>query len=1054
MIKKLLQFSLGNKFAIFLMVVLVVLGGVYASAKLKLELLPDVQNPVISVTTTMPGATPQSTQDEISSKIDNQVRSLAYVKDVKTQSIQNASIVTVEYENNTDMDKAEEQLKKEIDKIKFKDEVSQPELRRNSMDAFPVLAYSFSNKDNDLKKVTKVLNEQLIPKLQTVDGVQNAQLNGQTNREITLKFKQEELEKYGLTADDVENYLKTATRTTPLGLFQFGDKDKSIVVDGQYQSVDAFKNINIPLTLAGGQGQAQSQSGNNQNSAMSDVNQASQQTSKSAASNSISGMPTAKLKDLADITVGDVRSSISKTNGKDAVNLQITKAQDANTVQVAKDVQQKIDTFIEENKDLNVTKTMDTAKPVEKSLYTMVEKAALGTIVAIIVILLFLRNIRTTLISIISIPLSLLMALIALKLSNVSLNILTLGALTVAIGRVIDDSIVVVENIYRRLTDPDEKLKGENLIISATTEVFKPIMSSTLVTIIVFLPLVFVSGSVGEMFRPFALAIAFSLLASLLVSITLVPALASTLFKKGVKRRNKQHQEGLGFVSTTYKKVLKWSLNHKWIVIILSTLILILTIVFGGPRLGTSFISAGDDKFLAITYTPKPGETEQSVLNHAKDVEKYLKQKKHVKTIQYSVGGSSPVDPTGSTNSMAIMVEYDNDTPNFDVEADKVIKHVDGFKHPGEWKNQDLGTGAGNKSVEVTVKGPSTEAIKSTVQRIEQEMKQVKGLANVKSDLSQTYDQFEIKVDQNKAAENGISASQLAVHLNENLPEKTVTTVKENGKSIDVKVKQNKKTDWSEDKLNNITLKKPTGGTIKLGDIATLVKTTTPSKLTQEQGDYATTVSGKVTNKDVGGTTRQVMSKINNLDKPNNVKVNIGGASDDINNAMTQLAFAMLAAIIIVYLILVITFKGGLAPFTILFSLPFTVIGVIIALLITGETISVPSLIGMLMLIGIVVTNAIVLIDRVINNEQQGMEMKEALIEAGGTRIRPILMTAIATIGALVPLLFGQDSSILISKGLAATVIGGLISSTLLTLVVVPVIYEILFTLKNRITKR
>ncbi|HDA1247952.1 TPA: efflux RND transporter permease subunit [Staphylococcus aureus] len=1012
MIKKLLQFSLGNKFAIFLMVVLVVLGGVYASAKLKLELLPNVQNPVISVTTTMPGATPQSTQDEISSKIDNQVRSLAYVKNVKTQSIQNASIVTVEYENNTDMDKAEEQLKKEIDKIKFKDEVGQPELRRNSMDAFPVLAYSFSNKENDLKKVTKVLNEQLIPKLQTVDGVQNAQLNGQTNREITLKFKQNELEKYGLTADDVENYLKTATRTTPLGLFQFGDKDKSIVVDGQYQSVDAFKNINIPLTLAGGQGQSQSQSDNKQNSAMSDVNQASpQQNSKASAPNNISGMPTAKLGDLADITVGDVRTSISKTNGKDAVNLQITKAQDANTVQVAKDVQRKIDTFVDENKDFNVTKTMDTAKPVEKSLYTMVEKASLGTIVAIIVILLFLRNIRTTAISIISIPLSLLMALIALKLSDVSLNILTLGALTVAIGRVIDDSIVVVENIYRRLTDSEEQLKGENLIISATTEVFKPIMSSTLVTIIVFLPLVFVSGSVGEMFRPFALAIAFSLLASLLVSITLVPALAATLFKKGVKRRNKQHQEGLGVVSTTYKKVLHWSLNHKWIVIILSTLILVATIVFGGPRLGTSFISA-------------------------------------------SVGGSSPVDPTGSTNSMAIMVEYDNDTPNFDVEADKVIKHVDGFKHPGEWKNQDLGTGAGNKSVEVTVKGPSMDAIKSTVKDIEQKMKQVKGLANVKSDLSQTYDQYEIKVDQNKAAENGISASQLAMHLNENLPEKTVTTVKENGKTVDVKVKQNKQTDWSEDKLNNITLKKPTGGTIKLGDIATLVKTTTPSKLTQEQGDYATTVSAKVTNKDVGGTTRQVMSKINNLDKPNNVKVNIGGASDDINNAMTQLAFAMLAAIIIVYLILVITFKGGLAPFTILFSLPFTVIGVIIALLITGETISVPSLIGMLMLIGIVVTNAIVLIDRVINNEQQGMEMKEALIEAGGTRIRPILMTAIATIGALVPLLFGQDSSILISKGLAATVIGGLISSTLLTLVVVPVIYEILFTLKKRFTKR
>lgn len=213
-------------------------------------------------------------------------------------------------------------------------------------------------------------------------------------------------------------------------------------------------------------------------------------------------------------------------------------------------------------------------------------------------------------------------------------------------------------------------------------------------------------------------------------------------------------------------------------------------------------------------------------------------------------------------------------------------------------------------------------------------------------------------------------------------------------------------------------------------------------------------MTGKVSDKDVGGKSHEVMSQLNDIHKPNNVKMNVGGATDDINTAMSQLAIAMLAAIIIVYLILVITFKGGLAPFTILFSLPFTVVGVVLALVITGETISVPSLIGMLMLIGIVVTNAIVLIDRVINNEKNGLEMKEALIEAGGTRIRPILMTAIATIGALIPLLFGQDSSILISKGLAATVIGGLVSSTILTLIVVPVIYEILFTLKNKLSRK
>ena len=252
----------------------------------------------------------------------------------------------------------------------------------------------------------------------------------------------------------------------------------------------------------------------------------SQMSNQSQASNG--EMPSVPLSELATITVGDERESISKTNGKDAVNVQIMKAQDANTVQVAKEAQNKIDEFVKNNDDIKATKTMDTAKPIEDSLYTMVEKAALGTIVAIIVILLFLRNIRTTAISIVSIPLSILIALIALKLSDVSLNILTLGALTIAIGRVIDDSIVVVENIYRRLSDSKEELSGNNLVISATREVFKPILSSTIVTIIVFLPLAFVSGSVGEMFRPFALAIAFSLLASLLVSITVVPALAST----------------------------------------------------------------------------------------------------------------------------------------------------------------------------------------------------------------------------------------------------------------------------------------------------------------------------------------------------------------------------------------------------------------------------------------------------------------------------------------------------------------------------------------------
>ncbi|MCU5745170.1 efflux RND transporter permease subunit [Staphylococcus sp. SQ8-PEA] len=1029
MIKKLLQFSLGNKFAIFLMVLLVILGGIYSASKMKLELIPDIEEPTITVQTVEQGATPETVKSDISDKIDEQVRSMAKVSNVSSQSMANASMVTVKYNRGTDMDKAENDLKKEIDKIKFKKAVEEPDLVRNNVNTFPVVAYSFTDKDNNLNNVTKKVKNNLIPKLQTVSGVQNAQTNGQTSKEIGIKFNKKALQEKGLDQQSVQDYIKDSSDQSPLGLFQFKDKEKSIVLDGHFRSLSALKNLEIPLSV----------------SKNSDSEGSQKQRTKK-------GEPTVRLTDIADVTEGNVRESISKTNGKDAVNVQVTKAQDANAVQVASNVRKEINQFTKKNPGLKATKVMDTAKPIEDSIYTMVEKAALGTIVAIIIILLFLRNIRTTAISIVSIPMSILIALIAMKLCDISLNILTLGALTVAIGRVIDDSIVVIENIYRRLSNSAEKEAGESLIVSATKEVFKPIMSSTIVTIVVFLPLAFIQGSVGEMFRPFALAITFSLLASLLVSITIVPALGSTLFKRGIRKRSVNNS--LGTLSTSYRKILHWSLNHKWIVIIISTVILFFTIVIGGTRIGTSFISTGEDKYLALTYKPEPGETEKSVLDHAEQVQKYLNGKSKVKTVQYSVGGASPQDPTGNTNNLALMVEYDKNTPNFDEEPDKVLHHVDKFKHPGSWNNQDLGTGGDNNTIKVKVQGETLGEINDTAKKVEHLMKKNSALTNVKSDLTQTYQEYQIHVDHNKAANKGIKAKQLALALNENAPEETITSVKENGHSINVKVRKDKERHWSKEKLEQVKIPSPTGQEVQLSDIATLEKGETPNKLETESGNYQTTVTGKAINKDVGGVSSDVLSQVKKIDKPRSVSIDVGGASEDIDEAISQLTFAMIAAVIIVYLVLVLTFKGALAPFTILFSLPYTAIGVIIALLITGETFSVSTLIGMLMLIGIVVTNAIVLVDRVINNQQEGMAMKEALIEAGGTRIRPILMTALATIGALIPLLFGQDSSILISKGLAAAVVGGLISSTLLTLIVVPVIYEILFTLKDKIVRR
>ncbi|QLK86631.1 efflux RND transporter permease subunit [Staphylococcus sp. 17KM0847] len=1034
MVKKLIDFSLSNKFAVMLMVILIILGGAYASFKMKLELLPDTEPPMLTITTTMPGATPETVMEEVSDPIDDAIRGMSDVSSVKTESLANASLITVNFNEHTDMDDAEQRIDKALKKIEFDESVESPEIQRNSLYAFPVVAYSILHDKNDIKASTKAVKENLIPKLQEINGVQRATVNGQTSRQVTIEFDEQKLGKAGLTQQQVSDYIEAATKEVPLGLFQFGDTEKSIVIDGQFTSVDTLKAMDIPLAIA------QQQEDTSQSSSAENTPSASEGAGQSV-----------KLQDIAKVSLTDERDSISRTNGKDAVDIQVIKAQDANTVAVAKEVDDTIQSFVKTHKDLKSVQIMDTAKPIKDSLNTMIEKALLGSIVAIIVIMLFLRNFRMTTISVVSIPLSLLIAMIALKLTDVSLNILTLGALTVAIGRVIDDSIVVIENIYRRLTRTDEQHTGDGLIVSATKEVFIPIMSSTIVTIVVFAPLAFVTGMVGEMFRPFAYAVAFSLLASLLVSITVVPVLGSVFFKKGLRRKP---QESVGVVGRYYKRILSWSLDHKWLVMILSTVLLLASIGIGIMKVGTSFISTGEDKFMALTYSPKPGETEQGVLSHAEQVEKYLSANQYVNNVQYSVGGASPVDPTGSTNSMALMVEYDTQTPHFDEEPQRVLDHIASYKHPGEWKHLDMSTGAASNALTVQVTGPSPEKIEKTVKTVEQKMKGIKGLTNVKSDLAETYEQYEVKVDTEKAGEQGITAGQLAMMLNANIPDTTVSKVKGQSQTYDVVVKQKKETEWTQQKLEQTPIPSPTGSSVTLSDIATLEKTSTPNKLVKEGGDYTSTVTGSISGDDVGAISQEVMKVLNQLDKPSDIQTSLGGTNEDIETAFTQLMFAMLAAILIVYLVLVLTFKGGLAPFTILFSLPYTVIGVVFALILTGETLSVPSMIGMLMLIGIVVTNAIVLIDRVINNEQAGMSMKAALLEAGGTRIRPILMTAIATIGALIPLLFGQDSSVLISKGLAATVIGGLLSSTLLTLIVVPVIYEVLFTIKKRLTKK
>jgi hydrophobic/amphiphilic exporter-1 (mainly G- bacteria), HAE1 family len=1080
---------LKNKFAIWLITLIVTIAGIYAGMNMKMETIPNINAPIITITTTYPGATPNQVAENVTKPIEQQIKNLPGVDTVSSTSMQNASTVQIQYNYSKDMDKAQNEVKDALTSVTLPEKVQAPTVSRFNINDFPILSLSLSNKHQSLAELTKTATEDVVPDLEGIEGVSQVQASGEYVQEVDLTFSQDKLNKYGLTEDTVKQMIQGSDVSVPLGLINFGNKNKSVVIDGNIKSLNDFKNIEIPYTpkqtpsmgAAGGSQTSTTQGGMQSSqlagrssqggqmpgrqSSQSQGAGAQSQTGTANAENTQAGgsfqagtsqtaaanvkLPTVKLKDLAKIELVGKHESISKTNGQESIGIEITKSTDANTVDVANKVNAEVSKLKKDHPGLTVSTILDQATPIKDSVHTMLTKAIIGAIFAVLIILVFLRNIRSTIISVISIPLSLLIGILILKQMDISLNIMTLGAMTVAIGRVVDDSIVVIENIYRRMSDPEELLRGKDLIREATKEMFRPIASSTIVTVAVFLPLGLVQGMVGQLFLPFALTLVFSLLASLVVAVTVVPMFADSLFKNGIKKRSQHEKEHTnGKFAGAYKKALNWSLNHKLITFGLAILLLIGSF-FLVPSIGVSFISNDQQKTVMATFNPNPGETQKDVEAVASKADDYFLHRKGVQNIQYSIGKSQF---GGSDQSALFYAEYNKDAKNFDKEPDKVIKDLQKMTNKGTWKSQDFSSSGSSNQLTVYVYGDDINQIKPVVLKLENSMKGIKNLKSVDSSLSKTYQEYTLEADQSKLSKLGLTAGQIAMGLNQTGNNPALTTIKINGKDLNVYIQADKSNYKNVNDLIDTKIKTALGTEVPLSKLVKVQTGDTPDTISRKDGKMYASVTGTIGQGDVSKVSKDVQKSIDKIDIPKNVQVSMSGVTKDIKDSFTNLGLAMLAAVAIVYLILVITFGGALAPLAVLFSLPFAIIGGLVALWIAHETISVTSMIGALMLIGIVVTNAIVLIDRVIHKEKDGFTTREALLEAGATRLRPILMTAIATIGALLPLAFGFEGGGLISKGMGVTVIGGLASSTLLTLLIVPVVYEFFmkFTRKRK----
>ncbi|MNX08118.1 Swarming motility protein SwrC [compost metagenome] len=1086
--KGIINFSLRNKFAVWLLTIIVVAAGLYSGLTMKQETIPNINVPYLSISAVYPGAAPENVVDEITKPLEQGLRNVEGIKTITSTSMENASSIVLEFNYGTNLDNASAAVREALNSVTLPDDAQKPQITRFSLNSLPVISLSMNAKDgNSLENLTRTAENDVKPALEKLEGVASVQVAGQYVKEVQLKFNQDKLKELGLTEDTVKKVVQASAVRVPLGLFEMDKSQKAVVVDGAITTVEDLKNVTIPVTpssggAAGAAGQGTAAGGAGTQGAAGQGTAAGGAGTQGAAGQAAAGkgapatgnasagqtaapgaagaaeiqgaavpasIPTVKLTDVATINVVGKAESISRTNGKESIGIQVVKSNDANTVDVVNKVKDRAESLKSEFKDLDLTILMDQGKPIEDSVNTMLSKAVFGALFAVLIILIFLRNIRSTIISIISIPLSLLIAVLALRQMNITLNMMTLGAMTVAIGRVVDDSIVVIENIYRRLSLTGEKLKGSELIREATREMFIPIASSTIVTIAVFLPLAFVSGMVGELFTPFALTMVFSLLASLLVAITLVPALAHTLFRNGLKKTH-DHEEKPGALARGYQKVLNWSLSHKLITFGFAVLLLVGSL-FLTKFIGTSFMPEQSEKYVMVTYSPAPGDTREDVEKRALTAEKFILKQPGLDKMQYSVGGSNPLSP-GPSNSALFYVIYKEDIKNFEDVKKKLVEDLKVQVPDGTWKEMSgMSGGMGGSKLAVQIFGDNLKQIQPVSDQILKWVNEDKAhFDKGDSSLSKAYDQYTLVADQEKLSSLGLTAGQLAMKLSPQRERPVLTEVQIDNKDYKVYIEADNKTYKSLEDIENETLMSPLGKEVAIKDVAKVEKGISPNSIMRIDGKMVIEVSANIISTDVSSASKSLQDKVNAYDKPDGVTVEFGGVTAQINDTFTQLGLAMAAAIAIVYFVLVVTFGGGLAPFAILFSLPFIVIGALIALLIGGETLNVSSLMGALMLIGIVVTNAIVLIDRVIHKEREGLSTREALLEAGATRLRPILMTALATIGALLPLVFGLENSAgIISRGLGITVIGGLISSTLLTLVIVPIVYEFLMKLRR-----
>lgn len=1042
------KFSVRRPLTIIMVVLMVIILGVVSLMGMTTDLFPSINLPYAIIITSYDNASPEQVEMFLTRPIEQSMASVSNVSSVSSVSNEEISIIIMEFTQSTNMDSVVMEMRESLDMMMsyMPAEVSSPMILKLNPDMMPVMVLSIGVEGQSIGESSKWLENKIIPEFESVEGVASVSSSGMVTNQIHILLDNDEIEK--LNEDINELILKNMMANMPTIPI-----DPTQDMQPVSQEMSEMEPILTEQMISGmliGQNFSMPSGYLNEENKSYLVRVGDKLDTLESIENipvfSMEGFKTIYLKDIASVAMIDDADTIyAKVNGNDAIMLTVQKQTEYATSDIAKAIRDKMEELEEQYSDVILTQIMDQGEYIDMVINGVGLNLLIGAALAILILLIFLRDIRPTLIVGMAIPISLITAFVLMYFAGVTLNVVSMGGLALGVGMLVDNSIVVIENIYRMR---NEGKSAKKAAVQGALQVAGAITASTLTTICVFLPIVFTEGMTREIFTDMGLTIGFSLIASLVIALTFVPMAAANIIRK-----DKRSHKGLSRIQTAYEKVLRSALKHKLVVVFL-VVILLAGSIYGALSNGTEYFPASDSGQLNMEITFDSGTSFDDATTLLEEINDKLVRIDDIETIGATIGGNMMLTMMGggggssksSTDSATMYVLLTDDRSSTTMEISQEIRDLtEDINCDIEIRESGMDMSAlSGGAIVVEVLGREFNALESIATDVEEIVLGVEGTTEVNNGISKGAPELNVSIDVDEAIKYSLTPAQIYGVVNAVLAtERSVTTLSNENGDYDVIVTNDTDKEFTKSDLENLMITTPTGDTVKLSSVAEVVETVGYSSIRRSNQQRSITITAEIEEDyNIGNVASGIQDILDDYEVPDGYSVELTGQNQLIEESFSDLFLLLGLAIALIYMIMVAQFHSLKSPFIVMFTIPLAFTGGFIALIATGMPISIVSFVGMIILSGVVVNNGIVFIDYINKLRESGMKLRKAIIKAGHARLRPIIMTALTTIIALSMMTLGTSMGTELIQPMAITAVGGLIYATLLTLVLVPVLYE------------